>query len=123
MIAEAKLTFALAKLNPGHHDIYKELLLTRAKTLEKQAEEAIKKLKAEKKDHEVSVLEKEEALIKKLVKELEEAKTSADVRHIEFELSAAERKLSFEVRNRVIYLQTKVQIVCQNKRPFILFIN
>lgn len=76
----------------------KSTLTTKGNDLVKKAEEAIKKLEAEHKTHEVTVIKTEEAQIKKLISELEAATDDAKVKHIEHQLSQAEHKLQFELQ-------------------------
>ena len=93
--AETKLQFELTKIQtktPVVEDGKKAALLKKALALEKQAEEQIKKLKADSKD--TAALEKDEALVKKFVKELEAATSTTDVAHIEKELADAEKRLA-----------------------------
>ena len=77
----------------GSHDFVKDTLLKKATILEKDAEAAIKALKAEKKDAEVAVIQKKEAEIKELATKLQAAKTHDEIEKLEKELAAAESKL------------------------------
>ena len=97
-LAENRLSSEIRQIespNPTH-DLLKETLLSRARTLEKQADSVIKKLKADQKN--TALIEKEVAVVKNLIKELQEAKSGTNVRHIEYELDAAEVKLALELR-------------------------
>lgn len=103
-VAESRLRYELRKIEtPAPHPDLKQILLDRAQTLEKQAEQQILKLKTNKKDAELATVEKEEAAVKQLVKELTVAKTPADITRIENELQTAEYRLSFRIRQILDY--------------------
>ena len=89
----------------GHHfgdvDVHgthsKEILLYRANSLLKRAENAIQQLNSKGKLDDVRIIEKDDSLVKKLVEQLNVAKTSADLDHIESELRGAEIRLLHEL--------------------------
>ena len=67
----------------------------------KKAEEAVKKLEAEKNDHEATIIKAEEAKIKKLITEIGTATDATKISHIESNLKHAEEKLNFELQMKL----------------------
>ena len=100
----------LKKVHPSHHQFVrrdiKADLIKHGNEILKKADEAIKKLQAQHKTVELNKILSEESEVKKLIAELEAAKDTSKITHLEHDLKIAESRLNYEVMKVNLYLAT-----------------